>query len=325
MNKRLFVRVLLACAALACVVISASAQAGGGSLYLPLVLRASPSPILAGCAVFPGDNIWNRRVDDLPVDSRSNAYINSIGPTTRLHADFGSIYGIPYTDAPAGQAPVAVTFDYDDESDPGPYPIPPDAPVEDGSDYHVLVVQRDTCRLYEMWNARKQANGTWLAGSGAVFDLNSNALRPAGWTSADAAGLPILPGLVRYDEVKAGEIRHAIRFTASSTQQKYVWPARHYASDITDANVPPMGQRFRLKAGVDLSGYPADIQVIFRAFQQYGIILADNGSNWYITGAPDPLWDDDMLVSTFRSLHGSDFEAVDTSGLVVDPNSGQSK
>lgn len=306
-------------------VVGSSAADGGGVVYLPVVMAANASPSLAGCPMFPGDNIWNRRVDSLPVHSRSTAYINSIGAATRLHPDFGVTYGIPFTSVPAGQPKVPVVFDYDDESDPGPYPIPPDAPVEGGSDAHVLVIDRGTCLLYEMWASEKQPNGSWTAGSGAIFDLRSNALRPAGWTSADAAGLPILPGLVRYDEVASGAIRHAIRFTASTTQRAYVWPARHYASNNTNLNVPPMGQRFRLKAGVDISGLDPEIQVIFRAFKEYGIILADNGSNWYITGAPDPRWDDEMLVDAFRLLKGSDFEAVDVSGLMIDANSGQSR
>jgi hypothetical protein len=185
----------------------------------------------------------------------------------------------------------------------------------------VLVVHGGSCKLYELFDAHYETDDAWHAGSGAVFDLRANALRPAGWTSADAAGLPILPGLVRYEEVMAGEIAHAIRFTASRTQGTYVWPARHESSGITDLNVPPMGQRFRLKASKNISGYPAAIQVIFRAFKRYGIILADNGSNWYISGTHDPRWDDDMLGDAFRTLKGSDFEAVDVSSLMINVNS----
>ncbi len=322
-------RVALAILALFLLAVAAAAQAqsGGGGLYLPLVVNGSSAPWLAGCPMFPADNIWNRRVDALPVHPRSAAYINSIGPGVALHADFGTIYGIPYTTVPAGQPKVGIRFgpEAGDESDPGPYPIPPDAPVEGGSDRHVLVLQRDTCLLYELYAAEKQPDDSWTAYSGAVFDLRSNALRPATWTSADAAGLPILPGLVRYDEAAGGEIRHAFRFTAQRTQKAFVWPARHYASSSTDLNLPPMGQRFRLKASVNIDGYPPQIRAIFKAFKEYGIILADNGSNWYITGAPDSRWDDDALVSAFKSLHGSDFEAVDVSGLMIDPDSGQAR
>jgi len=308
----------------------AAAQAGSG-VYLPLVSQPDPGPALYGCPVFPADNIWNRRVDNLPVDTaHSGDYINSIGAATTLHPDFGANwnggpFGIPHTSVGAGQPKVNITFDYSDESDPGPYPIPPDAPVEGGSDRHVLVVDTSTCTLYELWNAVRQPDNSWTAGSGAVFDLRSNALRPDGWTSADAAGLPILPGLVRYEEVAAGSIRHAIRFTAQTTQRAYLWPARHYASSNTSASVPPMGARLRLKASVDISGFDPRTQVIFRAFKEYGLILADNGSNWYISGAPDARWDDDLLVSAFRQLRGSDFEVVDTSTLMIDPDSGQSR
>ena len=215
---------------------------------------------------------------------------------------------------------------YGSESDPGPFPVPADAPVEGGSgsdgDRHVLVVDRDNCLLYELYRAFPQGDGSWNADSGARYDLRSNALRPDGWTSADAAGLPIFPGLVRYDEVAAGEIAHAIRFTAPQTRQAYVWPARHYASSSSDPSLPPMGQRFRLKAGVDISGYSGPVQVILRAMKKYGIILADNGSAWYISGAPDERWDNDMLHE-LDNVRGSDFEAVDCSALMVDPDSGQ--
>ncbi len=285
---------------------------------------------IAGCPMFPPDNVWNTRVDSLPVDARSSAFINSIGPTTGLHPDFGTVWagapnGIPYTSVLGTQPFVTVNFGYSDESDPGPYPIPPNAPIEGGpnssGDRHVLVVESTNCKLYEMGSAYPEADGSWTAGSGAIFDLRSNVLRPDTWTSADAAGLPILPGLVRYDEVASGVITHALRFTAQRTQRKYIWPARHYASSITDPNVPPMGQRFRLKASFDISSYPAQVQAILTAFKTYGVILADNGSNWFISGAPDPRWNDDML-SQLSSVKGSDFEAVDESGLMVDPDSG---
>jgi hypothetical protein len=295
---------------------------------------AAEAPSIGGCPVFPADSIWNTRVDNLPRHQRSDAYVAAIGVDSHVHADFGSgtweggPIGIPYTTVRAGQAEVAVTFGYAGESDPGPYPIPASAPIEGGSasdgDRHVIVVDTDACRLYELFAARPNGGGTWRAGSGAVFSLLSNALRPRGWTSADAAGLPIFAGLVRYDEVAAGEITHALRFTAPDTLRAFTWPARHYASDLTDARYPPMGQRFRLRAGFDVSGYSAEVQVILRAMQRYGIVLADNGSPWYISGAPDERWDNDALHELHR-LHGSDFEAVDVSSLMADPDVGQAR
>jgi hypothetical protein len=222
---------------------------------------------------------------------------------------------------------VSVAFAYRDESDPGPYPIPAKPPIEGGADSrgdrHILIVDRDRCILYELYSAWPQPDGRWQAGSGAIFDLRSNALRPAGWTSADAAGLPILPGLVRYEEVLAGEIRHALRFTAPQTRRDYVWPARHHASDLTQPHYPPLGQRFRLRADVDLSGFSPEVQVILRALKAHGMILADNGAPWFISGVPDERWDNDTLVGELRQLRGADFEAVDGSSLMLDPNSGQ--
>jgi hypothetical protein len=285
------------------------------------------------CPIFPADNIWNTPIDSLPVAELSNAYIASIGPDTGLHPDFGSgLYegqplGIPFVRVPASQPMVDVSFDYAEESDPGPYPIPADAPIEGGScadgDRHVIVVQEETCQLYELYYATPQPDGTWLAGSGATFDLNSNALRPDGWTSADAAGLPILPGLIRYEEIEAGVIPHALRFTASVTQDAYVWPARHEASDNTEITVPPMGQRFRLKADVDISGYSPTNQIILQALKTYGMFLADNGSDWFISGTPDDRWDNDDLHALQDGIFGRDFEAVDISSLMIDPDSGQ--
>jgi hypothetical protein len=284
------------------------------------------------CQVFPVNNVWNTPIDTLPVDVNSTKYINTIGANDYVHADFGSglwdggPIGIPFTTVPGTQQKVNVSFYYDDESDPGPYPIPADAPIEGGSnsdgDRHVLVVDRDNCILYELYDAHPQQDGSWTAGSGAVFDLNSNDLRPAGWTSADAAGLPILPGLVRYEEVAAGEINHAIRFTAPQTRKAYIWPARHYASNLTAVKYPPMGQRFRLKAGFDISGFSPDVQVILKALKKYGMILADNGSSWFISGVPDERWDNDVLHE-LHDVKGSDFEAVDESSLMVDPDSGE--
>jgi hypothetical protein len=291
-------------------------------------------PSLAGCPMFPADNIWNVAVDTLPRHTRSADYVGSIGATTGLHPDFGSgtwdggPIGIPYIVVPGSQPLVPVSFEYADESDPGPYPIPPDAPIEGGAassgDRHILVLDRDRCRLYELFSAYPQGGG-WRAGSGAVFDLTSHALRPAGWTSADAAGLPILPGLVRYDEVAAGAIRHAIRVTAPRTRRAYVWPGRHYASSVTDEALPPMGQRFRLRASYDLSGFAPEVRVILMAMKVYGLILADNGSAWYVSGAPDERWNNDVLVGQLRLVKGSDFEAVDVSSLMVDPDSGQTR
>jgi hypothetical protein len=219
---------------------------------------------------------------------------------------------------------VGVTFDYSDESDPGPYPIPPDAPIEGGSqstgDRHVLVLDSGNCILYELFFAYPQPDGTWRAGSGAIFDLRSDALRPAGWTSADAAGLPILPGLVRFDEVASGEIKHALRFTAPQTRKSYIWPARHYASSLTGQQYPSMGQRFRLKADYDISSFSAETRVILAALKKYGMILADNGSSWYISGAPDPRWNNDVLHELGR-VTGAAFEAVNESVFMVDPDS----
>jgi len=305
------------------------------TVYLPLVGKSPGAPQIAGCSIFPADNVWNTPVDTLLLDTNSAAYVATIGADEHVHADFGSgtweggPIGIPFVDVGSGQAQVPVTFDYDDESDPGPYPIPPDAPIEGGSgssgDRHVLVLDRDNCILYELYDAWPQDGGSsWHAGSGAIFDLNSHDLRPDTWTSADAAGLPILPGLIRYDEVAAGEIRHAIRFTAPETRDAHIWPARHDASYLSGAQYPPMGQRFRLKAGFDISGFSTETQVILRALQKYGMILADNGSAWFISGAPDERWNNDALHE-LHDVHGSDFEAVDESSLMVDPDSGQAR
>ena len=294
--------------------------------------QAQSGPSLAGCPMFPADNIWNTPVDTLPVDANSTAYINTIGGTRTLHPDFGSglwnggPIGIPYVVVPGTQPKVPVSFDYDDESDPGPYPIPPNPPIEGGpnssGDRHILVVDRDNCLLYETWSTYPAQGGGWHAGSGAKFDLRSHALRPDGWTSSDAAGLPVLHGLVRYDEVAAGEIKHALRFTVPQTRRAYVWPARHYASSLTGMQYPPMGQRFRLKAGYDISGFAETVQVILRALKKYGMMLADNGSAWYISGVPDERWNNDLLRQ-LQSVPGNAFEAVDVSSLMINANSGQ--
>lgn len=304
------------------------------NLFIAAAL-AQTSPSIAGCPIFPADNIWNTPIDNLPITVNSSAYIVTIGADKGVHPDFGSglwegaPIGIPYNIVPGTQPKVPVSFYYADESDPGPYPIPPDAAIEGGpdstGDRHVLVLDIDRCILYEMYSAYPNPDGSWYAGSGAIFDLVSNDLRPDGWTSSDAAGLPVIAGLVSYDEVASGEIGHAIRFTAPQTRRAYVWPARHYASSLTGTNYPPMGQRFRLKTEFDVSGFSPEVQVILRALKKYGMILADNGASWFITGVPDSRWNNDVLVSELRLVKGSDFEAIDESSLMIDPNSGQAK
>ena len=289
------------------------------------------SQTLGNCPVLPADNIWNTPVDQLTVSTLSSTWVATIGSTKTVHADFGSgVYdggpiGIPFITVPGTQTMYPATFTYASESDRGPYAIPLSAPIEGGAqssgDRHALAIDRDHCILYELYAAYPQA-ASWTAGAGAIFNLLSNALRPSGWTSTDAAGLPVFPGLVRYDEILAGEIRHAIRFTVPQTQRAFVWPARHYASSLTGTQYPPMGARFRLRAGFDISGFSPANQVILRALKKYGMILADNGSAWYLSGAPDSRWNNDDLHN-LGQLHGSDFEAVDVSGLMIDPNSGQ--
>jgi len=296
------------------------------ALSVPAAKAGAPSgPTIGGCQVFPASNAWNQPVDKLPVAKDSAQLINSIGLDSPVHADFGSglwngsRIGIPYVVVSGSKTPkVKLRFEYSDESDPGPYPIPANVPIEgqpnagDG-DRHALIVDRDTCTLYELYALQRSGNG-WTAGSGAIWSLDSNKLRPAGWTSADAAGLPILPGLARYDEVAAGAIDHALRFTAPRTRRAYIYPARHYASDSTDPSLPPMGLRVRLKAGFDINGFPPQARTVLVALKKYGMILADNGSPWYISGAPDPRWSNDDLHSLGR-LTGADFEVVDTSKL----------
>ena len=277
---------------------------------------AKSLPGAAGCPMFPASNIWNRRVDSLPVRSNSDTLVASIGLGNGLHPDFGSYsgYGIPFNVANHMTPKKTVTFRWKSESDKGPYPIPKTVKREAGSDRHVLVVDKDACKLYELFAASKSSSGKWSAGSGAIWNLRLNRLRPDGWTSADAAGLPILPGLARYDEVAAGVIAHALRFTAPTTRTAHIYPARHDAGDADDANLPPMGLRVRLKANVDLSGFSGQAKIVLVALQRYGMILADNGSPWYITGAPDPHWNDDNLHG-LGAITGDMFEAVDTSAL----------
>ena len=275
---------------------------------------------LGGRQIFPADNAWNTDISSAPIDSNSSMLIASCGATSSLHPDFGTVYagapnGIPYVVVHGNEPQVPVSFQYASESDPGPYPVPPNASIEGGpngaGDRHVLVLDADDWKLYEMWNATPVGGGaSWTAGSGAIFDLTSDALRPAGWTSADAAGLAILPGLVRYDEVVIhGAITHALRFTCPSTRKGYIAPARHEASNDASSALPPMGMRVRLKASVSLVSFPPHVQVILRALQRYGMLVADNGSAFYLSGAPDPRWSDDEL-HTMTSLHGSDFEVV---------------
>jgi len=285
-------------------------------------------PSIANCLMFPGDNFWNARVDSLPTHPQSSAWIESIGPDKPFHMDFGSgewdggPIGIPYN-VVSGSAinNFSLDFYYPDESDTGPYPIPDNPNIEYGSDHHLLLVDTDTCTLYEIYDASFD-NGAWSGGSGAIWELNSNALRSDTWTSADAAGLPILPGLVRYDEIVAGEISHALRFTAEDTAG-YIWPARHKTSDAQEG-IPPMGARFRLKAEYDITDFPPDMQILLQAMKTYGIVLADNGSNWFVSGAPDERWDNDML-HLLDVLNGNDFEAVDTSLLMENVDSGEVK
>ncbi len=299
--------------------------------FLPLVgaallLSSVASPAAArsvpgapGCAVFPADNVWNKPVDQLPVRSDSHALVSSIGLGAHVHPDFSQSsntlagYGIPYNVVGHLTPRYHVKFTWPGESDNGPYPIPANVKIEGGSDRHILAVDRDSCKLYELFAAHKKADG-WHAGSGAIWDLSSNALRPKGWTSADAAGLPILPGLVRYDEVAAGVITHALRFTANTTRTSYIYPARHQAGDSNAASLPPMGLRVRLKADFPIGSYGPQSRVLLTALKTYGMILADNGSPWYVSGAPNPRWNDDELHD-LNNIAGDAFEAVDTSSL----------
>jgi len=276
---------------------------------------AVPPPVpLAACTIFPSSNPWNRDISGFPVAVNSATLIGSIGLDASLHPDFSATgYGIPINVVGPSTPMASVSFGYADESDPGPYPIPAAPLIEGGSDRHMLLWDTSACRLYELFAAVKGGGG-WSAGSGAMWDLRSNALRPDGWTSADAAGLPILPGLVRYSEVARGAILHAIRFTAPHTRTAHIYPARHDAGESGSSALPPMGLRVRLKASVDISGFGPQARVVLTALKRFGMMLADNGSPWYITGAPDPHWNDDELHA-LHELTGADFEVVDTSGL----------
>ena len=283
--------------------------------------RAS-APVEHGCPILPSDNALNQEIASAPVSPDSASYVASIGLSAHLHPDFATnpSYGIPYTVVGKGQPKVRVRLtEYRSESDPGPYPLPADAPIEGGGkngrgDKHVLVLQEGSCMLYELYKAHLEGQ-EWVAAAGAVFNLRSNALRPEGWTSADAAGLPIFPLLVRYPEVKSGQIDHALRVTVPQTQRGYIHPATHYASSRSDPSLPPMGLRLRLKASYDLAGFHGESLVVLEALKRYGLIVADNGSPWYITGAPDPRWDDQDLEQ-IKQVPGSEFEAVETGPIL---------
>jgi hypothetical protein len=291
------------------------------ALVAALSASAAPkAPVIGGCPVFPASNPWNQRVDTLPVAANSPQLIASIGLDAPVHADFGSglydgsLIGIPYVVVHGKKIPKSrVAFDYADESDKGPYPIPSNVPIEgapnpgDG-DRHALIIDRDACKLYELYALHRTASG-WAAGSGAIWSLRSNKVRPAGWTSADAAGLPILPGLARWADASTGAINHALRFTVQRTRKAYIYPARHYASSSTDPSLPPMGLRVRLKASFDISKFPPQARIVLTALKRYGMILADNGSNWFISGVPSPHWSNDQL-HTLGQVTGSDFEVV---------------
>ncbi|MCL4854846.1 MAG: hypothetical protein KJZ78_26085 [Bryobacteraceae bacterium] len=322
MPRQLFLRALAGCVLVA----------GGSSLSITVLAQR---PTLADCPVFPSDHILNTRVDDLPVHARSRIYIDAIGRDKPIHPDFGSgrykgiLAGIPFHTVPADQKPVRIEFE-SPESDPGPYPIPlhptleGDGKIPNDTDRHLLILQQGRCRLYEIFAAAPQPDGSWRAGSGAVFDLRRYALRPAGWTSADAAGLPMLPTLTRFDEVARGAIRHALRFTAPVTQRAYEWPARHFASRMQGTQYPPMGLRLRLRADFPSADLAPQARVIAEAMKLYGIILADNGGPWYLSGAPDPRWENSQLQE-LRRIRGADLEAVDVSTLRDTEDSARSK
>jgi hypothetical protein len=304
--------------------VSTGGRAGAGT----------PVPGAPNCPMFPADNVWNTDISGLPVNAHSAAWMASMNSaTTDLHPDFGpsgdpaNPYGMPFTVVAPSHPLVTPTFLYGSESDPGPYPFGTDTPIEGGSqstgDRHAIMVNPATCTLYELDNARSTGSSA-TADSGATWNLNSDALRPAGWTSADAAGLPILPGLLRYDEVLSGSITHAIRMTAQATDTSYLWPARHEAGSSSSPNLPPMGARFRLRANFDISTYSPQAQVVLRAMQHYGLIVADNGSNWYFGGTADTGWPSG-LVDELKQVPASAFEAVDESSLMVDPNSGEAR
>ncbi len=286
-------------------------------LPMPTGSSGQTQPQIGGCSIFPADNPWNQDISTLPVDPKSSAYLASMNAsTTNLHPDFGSdpTYGIPYVVVPATQPFVPLSFLYADQSDPGPYPIPANAPIEFGNDHHILVLQSGTCMLYEIYHAQ-YVNPGWNADSGAIFNLKSDALRPNYWTSADAAGLPILPGLVRYDEVQSGAITHALRFTVQATQDGFIHPATHFADNNPDPNVPPMGLRVRLKASYDISSFTGESLVILTALKKYGMFIADDGADWYISGTTDSRWNANDL-NQLLTVPGSSFEVVQTGPII---------
>jgi hypothetical protein len=286
-------------------------------------LLAVPARATTACTAFPADNYWHAKVSALPVSGRSAQWLSHMSPTRTLHPDFGDSYGIPITHVAGSHAKVGVTFDFASESDRVGYPLGSDTRLEGGSDHHAVVVDNATCTLYETWDTRR--SGTrWYAGSGAHWNLTSNALRPDGWTSADAAGLPILPGLLRYDEVAAGHVDHAIRFTTDVTDRHHLWPARHDAGSVSDVTYPRMGARFRLKASFAISAYRPDTRAVLQAMKTYGLVLADNGSPWYFQGEQSTRWPS-ALLDQLKTIPARAFEAVDTSRLMISPSSAQSR
>jgi hypothetical protein len=309
----------LAIVALATAVLAPVAPAAAAVIDPPAAAGEVPG---TDCRVFPADSVWNTRIDGLPVHAMSDRWLASAhASSTDLHPDFGPPnYGLPYTTVARGHPKVSIEFLYDDESDRGPYPFDANTPIEGGSDRHALIVERGTCRLHELF-AAEWNGGDPQAGSGAIWDLDTNGLRPATWTSADAAGMPIFAGLVRWDEVKAGEIAHAIRFTVACTNDSFLWPARHEAG-VNDPDCPPMGARFRLRADFDLTGFSAKAKVILRAMQRYGMFVTDNGSDWYFQGTRDHHWRNGLL-DQLKTIPASAFEAVDESACMVDADSGR--
>jgi Ricin-type beta-trefoil lectin domain len=296
-------------------------------IFIPILaalsgLASAQSPTVGGCPVFPANNIWNTPIDKMPVAANSTAYINSIGASHPLKAEFGTVAGFHYNTVSGNVPTVNVSFVWPTESDPGPYPIPANVWIEPYADGHAMIVNTTNCTLYEFFTLRKQSDGTWRAGAGAVYPLNSNALRPDTWTSADAAGLPMFPGMYRYEEVLAGHINHAVRFTGPYSRNTHIWPARHNASRLTGSQYPQFGQRFRLKADFDISSFSPHIQVILRAMKTYGLYFADNGLPWDLCGINDPRWNNTELKELSRVV-GADLEAVDESSLMVNVNSGQ--
>jgi len=306
----------------AALMLSPGCRAEGGGVNASIT--SGHPPKIGKCEILPADNPLNTDISKYPVHPNSDAFIASVGGDKGLHPDFGTVWagapnGIPYIAVSGDQPKVPITFEYADESDPGPYPIPDNAPIEGGpdsdGDRHVLVIDVDNCKLYEAWHSRKTADG-WSGGSGAIFDLSTNKLRPLGWTSSDAAGLPIFPCLVKYEEVAQGAIDHALRFTVRRSQRGYILPATHFASRSSDPNLMPMGLRLRLKADYDISSYPLQAQIILKCLKKYGMIMADNGGDWFVSGSPSPKWDDDQL-NTLKRVKGSDFEVVDTGPIIT--------